>query len=202
MPENVEMFLDKEPLVKIRENIISIFGDYLNDKGLYQVTSESIVRSKLILKSIYQKLNKKSKDFKAYLLGKGLKTRDLKSPIEWLLTVGVAYQSEQVKEKVTLPFSLTDGSNFRLYLMDLGFLAYQSGINMSTFVNPTIKNTLSGVFFENYVANELEAKNIPLFFWKGKNNAEFEFLVDDQNKIVPLDAKKSKQSSIKKIQRA
>ncbi len=201
MPENVQMFLDKEPLVKIRENIISIFDDYLNDMDLYQVSSESIVRSKLILKSIYQQLNKESKNFKASLLDKKLKTRDLKSPIEWLLTAGVVYQSEQVKEKVTLPFSPTDGSNFRLYLMDLGFLAYQSGINMSTFVNPAIKNTLSGVFFENYVANELEAKNIPLFFWKGKDNAEFEFLLHNQNKIIPLDAKKEKGklSSIKKF---
>lgn len=201
MPENVQMFLDKEPLVRVRENIISIFDDYLNDMELYQVSKESIVRSKLLLKNIYGQLNKESRNFKASLLRKDLKTRDFKSPIEWLLTAGVVYESSQVKEKVTLPLSSADETNFRLYLMDLGFLAYQSGINMSTFVNPSVKNTLSGAFFENYVANELQAKNIPLFFWKGKDNSEFEFLIDDQNNVIPLDVKKGKGQlpSIKKF---
>ena len=125
----------------------------------------------------------------------------IKSPIEWLLTAGMVYESSQVKEKVTLPLSSADETNFRLYLMDLGFLAYQSGINMSTFVNPSVKNTLSGAFFENHVANELQAKNIPLFFWKGKDNSEFEFLIDDQNNVIPLDVKKGKGQlpSIKKF---
>ncbi len=201
MPENVQMFLNKDPLVKIRENTVSIFDDYLNDMDLYQASGESIIRSKLILKNIYQQLNKESKNFKPSLLDKGLKTRDLKSPIDWLLTAGIVYQSHQVKEKVTLPLSPMNESNFRLYLMDLGLLAYQSGINMSTFVNPIMQNTLSGVFFENYVANEMQAKGISLFFWKGKADAEFEFLVKDQNSVVPMDAKKGKGtlSSLKKF---
>ena len=39
---------------------------------------------------------------------------------------------------------------------------------------------MSGVFFENYVAPELKAYNLPLYFWKGKNDAEFEFLLKDR----------------------
>ena len=192
MPENVQMFLDNEPIVKIRENIVSIFDDYLNDMDLYQVSSESIVRAKMIFKSIYQQLNKESKNFKASLLEKKLKTRDLNSPIDWLITANAVYKSNQVKETVSIPFSSNEESNFRLYLMDLGFLAYQSDINMATFIDSNVRNTLSGVFFENYIAEELEAKNIPLYFWKGKNDAEFEFLVNDNNNVIPLDVKKSK----------
>ena len=201
MPEDVQMFLNKEPLLKIRENIISIFDDYLNDMDLYQASKESIVRSKLLLQNIYSQLNKESKNFKASLLGKDLRTRDFKSPIDWLITTNVLYQSYQLKEKITLPLCPENESDFRLYLMDLGFLAYQSGINMATFIDPNTKNSLSGVSFENYIANELQAKNIPLFFWKGKGDAEFEFVIQDKNDFIPLDVKKGKDklSSISKF---
>ena len=170
MPENVKMYLEGESIVNIRKNIISIFNDYLNDMDLYQV----------------------SKNFRASLLEKNLKSRDLVSPIDWLITAGAIYKSEQVKEVVTLPFNPDNESNYRLYLMDSGFFAYQSDINMSTFVDKNARNELSGAFFENYVASELKAYNLPLYFWKGKNDAEFEFLIKDSNVIVPIDVKKGK----------
>lgn len=192
MPENVQMLLDGNPIVSIRKNIASIFNDYLNDMELYQVSSESIIRSKLIFNNIYRELNKESKNFKPSLLENGLKTRSVITPIDWLVTSGAIYKSEQLKEIVTLPFTTNDDSNFRLYLMDSGFLAYQSDINMATFVDKNARNELSGVFFENYIAAELQAYNIPLYFWKGKNDAEFEFLINDKNTIVPIDVKKGK----------
>ena len=140
MPENVKMYLEGKSIVNIRKNIISIFNDYLNDMDLYQVSSESIIRSKLIFNNIYRELNKESKNFKASLIEKNLKSRDLVSPIDWLVTAGAIYKSEQVKEVVTLPFSPDNESNYRLYLMDSGFFAYQSDINMSTFVDKNARN--------------------------------------------------------------
>lgn len=44
-------------------------------------------------------------------------------------------------------------------------------------------------FFENYVALELKVYNLPLYFRKGKNDAEFEFLIKDSNVIVAIDVK-------------
>lgn len=73
MPENVELFLENESLVTIRENTISLFNNYLNDMQLYQASKESIIRSKMIFNNIYAELNKESKNFKASLLDKDLK---------------------------------------------------------------------------------------------------------------------------------
>ena len=200
MPENVQMFLDGKSMIKIRENIASIFSDYLSDMELYQASTESIIRAKMIFKNIYSQLNKESKNFRPSLLEKGLINRSLVSPIDWLVTAKVVYKSDQLKEIVSIPLTSNDESNYRLYLMDLGLLAYQSDINMSTFVDKNSRNSLSGVFFENYIAEELQSNNIPLFFWKGKNDSEFEFVINDNNKVVPLDVKKGKGhlNSIKK----
>ena len=70
--------------------------------------------------------------------------------------------------------------------------SYQSGINASSFVSNERENTLSGIFFENFVANELTAKGQKLFYWKGKATAELEFIVESDNKLYPIDVKKGK----------
>ena len=192
MPETASNFLDDRDLINARENNISIFDDYLNDMDLYQASAESIVRSKIIFESIYTQLDKESKNFKSSLVEPGLKTRDIRSPKDWLTLANVVYESKQVKEKVTFPLKEDDENSFRLYLLDNGLFTYQSRINMATFLDKNSHNTLSGILFENYVADELKANEIPLYFWKGKNASEFEFLIECNNRIIPLDVKKGK----------
>ena len=53
-------------------------------------------------------------------------------------------------------------------------------------------NTLSGIFFENFVANELVAKGHKLFYWRGKSSAELEFIIESDNKLYPIDVKKGR----------
>ncbi len=190
MPETVAQYLNDKDLLKARENNISIFNDYLSDMNLYQASSESIIRSKIIFESIYDQLDKESKNFKSSLVAPGLKSRDIRSPKDWLTLANIVYQSKQVKEKVAFPLKEDDENNYRLYLFDNGLFTYQSIINMANFFDKNIENTLSGILFENYVATELASNEIPLFYWKGKNSSEFEFLVECNNRIIPVDVKK------------
>ncbi|MCQ2743029.1 MAG: AAA family ATPase [Bacilli bacterium] len=194
MPEDVDMFLKGEHLVNVRKNMVSIFNDYLADMELYQSNGDSIVRSRAVFQSVYSQLNKESKNFRASLIDKRYHTREIKTPVDWLEMASVVYKSRQLKETVTLPLLEDNEGNFRLFMTDLGFLAYQSEINMSTFQNKEARNSLSGVFFENYVACELVAKGFPLFFWKGKNEAELEFVISDGENVIPLDVKKGRGS--------
>lgn len=65
-------------------------------------------------------------------------------------------------------------------------------INAALFVSNERDNTLSGIFFENFVANELIAKEHKLFYWHGKSSAELEFIIELNNKLYPLDVKKGR----------
>lgn len=47
-----------------------------------------------------------------------------------------------------------------------------------------------GLFFENFVANELIAKEHKLFYWRGKSSAELEFIIESDNKLYPIDVKR------------
>ena len=69
---------------------------------------------------------------------------------------------------------------------------YQSKTKQSDFFVKDNRNYLSGVFYESYVADEFAAKEIPLFYWTGKQGHEFEFIIENNSKIIPIDVKKNK----------
>ena len=196
MPEAVDTFLEyKEDKItaftKVSEKLKEIYDDYLADMDLYQASPESVIRSRLIYKDIYRQLNKENKNFKFSLTEEGAKTRDMINPIAWLITAKVVNQCSLLKEKVTIPLIKGDDSLMRLYLADMGLFTYQSGLNARTFLSKR-DNVLSGIYYENFLSTELAARNIELFYWKGKRDSELEFLINVGSHVIPIDVKKGK----------
>ena len=196
MPEAVQTFLDykdkkirayKETSKKIQE----IYDDYLADMGLYQTSTESMIRSRLIYKDIYKQLNKENENFKISNTIENAKNRDMINPYFWLTTANVVLQSFCLKEKITLPLIEDESSIFRFYLSDVGMFTHQSGLDYERFLIDK-DSALSGIYYENYVATELVARRYPLFYWKGKRSNEFEFIMNIDNSIVAIDAKRGK----------
>ena len=192
MPEAVETFLENESYYDSRKVLKDLYDNYLADMQLYQASPESIIRSKKSFENIYSELNKENKNFKTSMIEKGSKNRDMQSPIDWLTTALVVHKSYLLDERVTIPLIQNEKTNYRLFLSDIGMFSYQSGINTASFINNNHDNTLSGIFFENYVANEIVASGMKLFYWKGKNDSEIEFLVESNGEVYPIDVKKGK----------
>lgn len=192
MPEAVETYMEDGNLLESREILKELYDNYLSDMELYQASQEAVLRSRALFQNIYRELNKESKNFSPGLIEQKSKTRDYATSIQWLTMAHVVNQSFQLKERVTTPLMPDSDSNFRLFLADIGMFSYQSGINAASFVSNERENTLSGIFFENFVANELIAKGLPLFYWRGKTSAELEFIVESNNKLYPIDVKKGR----------
>lgn len=192
LPEVVNEYLTSKSYQSAKDILVDLYDNYLNDMELYQASRESIVRSKKIFENIFTQLNKESKNFKSSLIEKNLKNRDLKSPIDWLSLAFVVNKSSLVKENVTIPLIDSFESLYRLYLSDMGLFTYQSNINPKTFLTNDGRNSLSGIFFENYVAIELVNYGYKLFYWRGKGDSEFEFIIESESYIIPIDVKKSK----------
>ena len=194
MPDAVQTFLDTGSYLESREVLSDLYDNYLSDMELYQASPEAIIRSRKIFRNVYTELDKPSKNFKSGLIETGSKTRDMKTPLDWLTTAFVVQQSFLLKEHVTIPLTESNESEFRLFLCDVGMLTYQSGVSSASLIAGDSNNTLSGVFFENFIANELTARGIGLFYWCGKRSAELEFIVESANKIYPIDVKKNRGS--------
>lgn len=192
MPEVVEAYIDDDNLFESREILKVLYDNYLSDMELYQASQEAVLRSRALFQNIYKELNKESKNFSPGLIQEKSKTRDFSTSIQWLTMAHVVNQSFQLKEHITMPLIPDNDSNFRLFLGDVGMFSYQSGINAASFISSERENTLSGIFFENFVANELVAKGHKLFYWRGKTSAELEFIVESDNKLYPIDVKKGR----------
>ena len=192
MPEAVEAYIEEGNLLESREILKVLYDNYLSDMELYQASQEAVLRSRALFQNIYRELNKESKNFSPRLIAEKSRTRDYATSIQWLTMAHVVNQSFQLKEHITMPLMPDSKSNFRLFLGDIGMFSYQSGINAASFVSNERDNTLSGIFFENFVANELIAKEHKLFYWRGKTSAELEFIIESNNKLYPLDVKKGR----------
>ena len=192
MPEAVDSYIEDGDLLASREILKELYDNYLVDMELYQASQEAIVRSRALFSNIYKELNKENKNFSPSLVEAKAKTRDFATSIQWLTLAHIVIQSYQLKEHITMPLVADEDSYFRLFLCDMGMFSYQSGINSVSFVSNERENTLSGIFFENFIANELTAKGNNLFYWKGKSTAKLEFIVESDNKLYPIDVKKGK----------
>ena len=192
MPEIVDIFIKTNSYVRARKNLITLYNDYLNDMALFQISQETIMRTKNVFNNVYKELNKENKNFKISEIESGKKFRDYMFPLDWLEVGNIVYKSYQIKEYVTYPLSSEENSLFRIYLSDLGYFSLQSGISAENFITNVKDNTLSGIFFENYVACELRTRGIDLFYWKGKTSSELEFIIAKNNTIIPIDVKKNK----------
>ena len=192
MPEAVDSYIEDGDLLASREILKELYDNYLADMELYQASQEAIVRSRALFSNIYKELNKKNKNFSPSLVEAKAKTRDFATSIQWLTLAHIVIQSYQLREHITMPLVADEDSYFRLFLCDMGMFSYQSGINSVSFVSNERENTLFGIFFENFIANELTAKGNNLFYWKGKSTAELEFIVESDNKLYPIDVKKGK----------
>lgn len=192
MPEADRIFLETGSYQKARKTVIELYNHYLEDMPLYQASNESKLRSETIFKTIYSQLRKEAKNFKPDIVQKGLRNRDLESPLDWLSLAHLVYRSTMVKERVSLPLMEAKEALNRLYLSDSGIFSYESQVEPTAFLSQTGRNTLSGIFFESYMATELVSHGFPLFYWRGKNDAEFEFLLQDKDAVVPIDVKKKK----------
>ncbi len=192
MPEAVEAYIDGNDLLEAGEILKVLYDNYLADMELYQASQEAALRSRALFGNIYRELNKESKNFSPGLIEEKSRTRDYATAIQWLTMAHVVNRSFQLKEHITMPLMPDGESNFRLFLGDIGMFSYQSGINAASFVSGERENTLSGIFFENFVANELIAKGHKLFYWRGKSSAELKFIVESDNKLYPIDVKKGR----------
>lgn len=192
MPEAVDTFLKEKSYVDASSVLKEIYENYLADMDLYNISDTQILRTRNIYLNIFSQLNKENKNFKISQVEKGKSNRDYFDAYEWLDLSHIVYRSRNISGKVNIPIQLESEGLFRLYLADEGMFTYQAKVKQSDFFVKNNRSSLSGVFYESYVADEFAAKEIPLFYWTGKQGHEFEFVVENNSKVIAIDVKKNK----------
>ena len=200
MPESVLNLINiNGDYIKYDKNIISnIIESYFDDMKKYIQTQTEALRIRALYESLPSQLSNSSHKFQYSKLNTGAKSRDYELPLDWLLSANMIQKVNCVKtiEKPLKGFE--DNDTFKLFLSDIGILNNLLNISINDILNDNLK-IYKGVITENYVANQLLANEIPLFYWKNKQNVEVDFLIETKDGIIPIEVKSSDNTQSKSL---
>ena len=170
-----------------QKNIVNLYkGDFsqyeYNDRKLKIIE---------IYDSIPSQLNKQNLKFVFTYLNKELKFDRYENSFLWLKDAGVAYPIFNVSE-IRPPLLISKEKNsFKLFSSDVGLLNsyYSLTIKQAIFEKNTANLMNLGGLFESFVASELKANGFEPFYYRSKNIGEIDFLIEKNNKIIPLEVK-------------
>jgi predicted AAA+ superfamily ATPase len=142
-------------------------------------------------------LAKKNKQFIYGEMKKGARASQYESAFYWLEKVGLVYKVPRVKIP-NLPLSAYKDDAFKLYALDVGLLSAWVGLTMQNLAeqNSDVFNHFKGALTEQYVLQELKAlpSKPDVYYWmndRKKGTAEVDFLIQNNGKIIPIEAKSS-----------
>lgn len=154
----------------------------------YTLNKVESVKIEKVYKTIPTFLAKENKKFKYSDVEKSANKRGFESSIDWLKSSDLIYKCYLVN-KIDPPLKAYEQVDyFKLYINDVGLLIALLEINFSDILldNPFLfKVAIS----ENYLAQVFRSNNLSLYYWKSNNSAEIDFLLYNNDGIIPVEVK-------------
>ena len=190
MPEVIVDYLKYNSFLTIRNPQARIINEYVADMAKYADATTS-VKIRACYNSVPTQLAKENKKFQYKVVQRGGTASIFGESIEWLQSAGIVLKCQKVEHAFIPLKAYLDFSDFKLYLSDTGMLTVHSGLPAQMLLNSIeTNNTFMGAIAENYVAQALAAKSIPLLYWKSTDTAEIDFVFQDGTNVIPVEVKK------------
>lgn len=189
MPEAVKAFIETNSYIDASLVQSSIIDSYTADMAKYASNSEA-VKIRACYNSIPAQLAKDNKKFQYKVVQKGGSSSIFGASLEWLKQAGVILECQRV-DQGTMPLPIyADQTSFKIYMSDVGLLVNKSQMSINTIITGE-SNIFMGAVTENYIAQQLAAKNYPLYYWTVANSqAELDFVLQKNDKIYAIEVKK------------
>lgn len=190
MPEAVKNLLNNNrDIVKFDKTILEdIYISYLNDMNKYVTNKFEASKIESIYKSIPSQLGNQSNKFQYGKISQNARKRDYETSLNWLLSSTMIHKSTILNKVEIPPLAFIISDHFKLYLSDVGILVNILQVKYSDII---LDNLLQykGIIAENYVATQLIANNIPLIYWESGNQAEIDFILYNNDGLIPVEVK-------------
>ena len=190
MPEAVFRFVTENSLYAAREVQENILLDYKRDFSKH-VPRTLLPRVMSLWRSLPRQLDRTDRRFVSAQVEEGSRARDYKDAFEWLEGAGLAYRIWNVS-KVAMPLSAYRNHIFKLFSVDVGLLAAQSGLPAKAVVERnSLFTEFKGALTEQFVQQELRTtgREIPYYWTTANSQAEVDFLYEIGDEIVPVEVK-------------
>ncbi|MCL2501982.1 MAG: ATP-binding protein [Bacteroidales bacterium] len=190
MPAVISDFLEHNSFLTIKNPQTFILNEYIADMAKY-ATHATAVKIRSCYNSIPTQLAKENKKFQYKVVQKGGTASIFGEAIEWLQCAGIVLKCQRIEQALIPIKAYQDFSDFKLYMSDVGMLTTHSGLPAQMLLTSIeTNNTFMGAIAENFVAQTLESKSIPLFYWKSEDTAEIDFVIQNEGFVIPVEVKK------------
>lgn len=191
MPAVVNEYCKSQRLLDAANVQAQIVDAYIADMAKYAAPVET---TKIIaaFQSIPAQLAKDNRKFQYRVIQRGGSASIFGSSIDWLCAAGLVVKCNKVEHGYMPLAAYQDFSSFKLYMGDVGLLTLKSGMPAHNILTPIeAHNTFIGAIVENYVAGQLRVRWNELYYWDSAHTAEIDFIIQDQDKIIPVEVKSS-----------
>ena len=190
MPAVMADFLEQNSFLTIKNPQEQILNEYIADMSKY-ASPTTAMKIRSCYNSIPTQLAKENKKFQYKVVQKGGTASIFGEAIEWLQSAGVVLKCQKLDHAFIPIKAYQDFSDFKLYMSDVGMLTMHSGLPAQMiFASIETNSTFMGAIAENFVAQAFAANAIPLFYWKSDDTAEIDFVMQNDEHVVPVEVKK------------
>lgn len=191
MPEAVEAFRQRRDYAEVRTIQERILAAYEQDFSKH-APNEQVPRIRMLWRSIPSQLAKENRKFVYSSLREGARAREYETAMLWLLDCGLIHKVHRVSTPHLPLRAYEDPKAFKLFVVDIGILACLSGLTPDTLLRGNVLfSEFKGALTEQYVLQQLIAQHglTPFYWMNDRGNAEVDFLIESEGKIIPIEVK-------------
>ena len=190
MPEAVQTYIDTEDMGEVRKVQKQLLLYYENDFSKH-APKEQIPRIRMVWNSIPAQLAKENRKFIYGIVREGARAKDYEIAIQWLSDYGLIHKSYRVQKPGIPLISYMEQSVFKMFMLDVGLLAAKTNLSAKTLLEGNqIFTEFKGALTEQFVAQELTANGMELYYYSTENSsAEIDFIVQKNESIIPIEVK-------------
>lgn len=191
MPAVLKEYIESDDTAVVRGLQSEILDAYIRDMGKH--SKSQVQRIHMVWDSIPNQLSRENKKFIFGALKKGARAAEYEIAIQWLADAGIIHKVNRTKSPQRPLKFYADNSAFKIYLSDCGLLSCLCHAPAKDLLLGTSAFTeYKGALTENYVLQQIRAitDNSDVFYFaKDNSTQEIDFLVETENRIIPIEVK-------------
>lgn len=191
MPEAVKCMLENKGMAEVDKTLQDILDLYELDFAKY-ADARDIPRIHAVWHSLPSQLAKENRKFIFKVVKPGARAKDYEDALMWLEDAGMIYRIYNISKPALPLYAYADVSAFKIYACDCGLLRRLANLPATVVMDNAANYTeFKGSMAENAVLQSLmpAQENALPFYWSPDSRAEIEFVIQHEDKIIPVEVK-------------
>lgn len=190
MPEAVADFIQNRDTHSVDEILNNLLLIYERDFRKHAKLTDA-PKIEMIWKSVPSQLARAKNKFIFKEITEGARARDYENALNWLVNAGMIHRVTHISQPEIPLSAYEDTRHFKILAVDVGLLRRLAGLSATSIITGDRHYTeFKGAMAENFFAQEVLAYGIDhLHFWSSGNKAEVDFVISNDNRIVPVEIK-------------